>query len=79
MGVGALEEISRELVERGRPAGTPVAVIHAGATPRQKVVVSTLSGIAPAAADAGIRSPAIIVIGEVVSLHDQIGGYRIPD
>jgi uroporphyrin-III C-methyltransferase len=79
MGVGALAGISGELVKRGRPATTPVAVIHAGTTDRQRVVTSTLADIAQAATEAGIRSPAVIVIGDVVSLHDQIGGYRVPD
>jgi uroporphyrin-III C-methyltransferase len=79
MGVGALAQISRELVKRGRPATTPVAVVHAGTTHRQKSVTGTLADIAAAAAAADIRSPAVIVIGDVVALHDQLGGYRVPD
>ena len=79
MGVAALAEISRELIKRGRPATTPVAVIHAGTTARQQVVTGTLADIAAAVAAAGLRSPAVIVIGEVVTLHGEIGAYRIPD
>ncbi|ONH23645.1 uroporphyrinogen-III C-methyltransferase [Pseudofrankia asymbiotica] len=79
MGIGALAEISSELVKRGRPASTPVAVIHAGTTTRQQVVTGTLADIAAAVAAAGLRSPAVIVIGEVVTLRDGIGAYRIPD
>jgi uroporphyrin-III C-methyltransferase len=79
MGVGALPEISDELVKRGRPAATPVAVIQSGATPRQRVVTGTLADIAAAADAAGVHSPAVIVIGEVVALRDEVGTYRIPD
>jgi uroporphyrin-III C-methyltransferase len=79
MGVGALPEISRELVKRGRPAATPVAVIQSGASARQRVVTGTLADIATAAEDAGVSSPAVIVIGEVVALRDEVGTYRIPD
>ncbi|MBX6389036.1 MAG: uroporphyrinogen-III C-methyltransferase [Frankia sp.] len=79
MGVKALPGITEELVKRGRPADTPVAVVHAGGTPAQRVVVGTLGTIADAVAASGIGSPAVIVIGEVVSLRDEIGGYRVPD
>ncbi|MBL7499118.1 uroporphyrinogen-III C-methyltransferase [Frankia sp. CNm7] len=79
MGVGALDKISHELVKRGRPAATPVAVIQAGATARQRVVTGTLADIAAAAEAAGVRSPAVIVIGDVVALRDEIGTYRVPD
>ena len=79
MGVGALRQIGVELIKRGRPATTPVAVIQAGATPRQRVVTGTLDDIAAAADAAGVRSPAVIVIGEVVALRDQVGSHRIPD
>jgi uroporphyrin-III C-methyltransferase len=77
MGVGALGEISSELVKRGRRATTPVAVIHAGGTPQQRLVTGTLTDIAAIAAAAEIGSPAVIVIGEVVSLRDEIGTDRV--
>lgn len=75
MGVAALEQISAELVKRGRPAHTPTAVIHAGGTPDQLVVVGPLGEIAERAAEAGVSSPAVVVVGEVVNLRGQL---RLP-
>ncbi|MCK9897546.1 uroporphyrinogen-III C-methyltransferase [Frankia sp. AgB32] len=73
MGVAALAGISGELVKRGRGPETPTAVIQAGGTPEQTVVTGTLADIARLADEAGIASPAVIVIGDVVTLRDRIG------
>jgi uroporphyrin-III C-methyltransferase/precorrin-2 dehydrogenase/sirohydrochlorin ferrochelatase len=70
MGVQRLPRIAEELVARGRPADTPVAVIEDGGLPTERVTVATLSTIADAAADA--KPPAVIVVGDVVSLRDQL-------
>lgn len=70
MGVQRLPRIAEELVARGRPAATPVAVIEDGGLPTERVTIATLSTVAEAAADA--RPPAVIVVGDVVSLRDQL-------
>jgi uroporphyrin-III C-methyltransferase len=72
MGVGALAEISTEMIKRGRAPKTPAAVIHAGGTPAELTVTGTLDRIADLAGEAGIASPAVIVIGEVVRLREHI-------
>ena len=69
MAVGRLAEVSRELVKRGRAATTPVAVISDGTTDRERVLVSTLGQVAGEVAAAGLRPPAVVVIGEVVGLR----------
>lgn len=69
MAVGRLEQISRELVKRGRDASTPVAVICDGTTPRQRVLTSTLGDVAEEATRQGIRPPAVVVVGDVVRLR----------
>jgi uroporphyrin-III C-methyltransferase/precorrin-2 dehydrogenase/sirohydrochlorin ferrochelatase len=69
MAVGRLEQISRELVKRGRDASTPVAVICDGTTPRQRVLTSTLGDVADEAARQGMRPPAVVVVGDVVRLR----------
>ncbi|WP_462186016.1 MULTISPECIES: uroporphyrinogen-III C-methyltransferase [unclassified Frankia] len=74
MGVGALPEISHELVKRGRRPETPTAVIHAGGTADETIITGPLADIARLAAEAAISSPAVIVIGDVVSLRDRIIG-----
>ena len=76
MAVGRLEQISRELVKRGRDASTPVAVICDGTTPRQRVLTSTLGDVAADAARQGIRPPAVVVVGDVVRLRALLGASR---
>jgi uroporphyrin-III C-methyltransferase/precorrin-2 dehydrogenase/sirohydrochlorin ferrochelatase len=72
MGVAHLEEISAELIKRGRDAATPVAVIRDGTMPGQQVLTSTLGAVAAEAARAGIEPPAVVVIGEVVRLRELL-------
>ena len=71
MGLGALHIICRELVAHGLPADTPAAVIHAATTPQQRSVQSTLADLPAAVREAGIRAPALIMIGEVVALEGR--------
>ncbi len=78
MAVGRLEQISRELVKRGRDASTPVAVICDGTTPRQRVLTSTLGDVADDAARQGIRPPAVVVVGDVVRLRALLGEPPAP-
>lgn len=66
MGVANLGVITRDLLAGGLPGATPAAAIQNGTLPSQKSVVTTLSGLADAMAHAGIGSPAVIVIGDVV-------------
>jgi siroheme synthase len=66
MGVANLDAIVGGLLEGGLPAATPAAAIQNGTLPSQKSVVTTLSGLCVAMASAGIGSPAVIVVGEVV-------------
>jgi uroporphyrin-III C-methyltransferase len=70
MGVDALPRIAAALVAHGRPAATPVAVVHAGTTAEQRTVVDRLDRIAGAAA--GLASPAVIVVGDVVGLRARL-------
>ncbi len=74
MGLARLGPIAAELVAGGRPASTPVAVIAAGTTPDEHVVVGVLDDIAARASEAGIGTPALVVVGEVVRLREQLAG-----
>jgi len=65
MGLKNLPAITAALLENGRPATTPVAIIQDGTTPRQRVVRATLGTIAAEADD--LRPPAVMVIGDVVA------------
>ena len=63
MGVGNLASIVKNLVENGRSATTPVALIRWGTRPEQRVVTGELHNIVQIVKDAGFTSPAIIKIG----------------
>jgi uroporphyrinogen III methyltransferase / synthase len=77
MGVRNLPEITAALVKGGRNANTPVAVIRWGTRAEQQTVTGTLVDIAARAA--GIEAPAVIVIGEVASLSDELNWFeRLP-
>lgn len=73
MAVAHLKAISSELIKRGRAGTTPVAVIRDGTMPTQQVLTSTLEHVAADAARQEVRPPAVVVIGEVVGLRDQLG------
>lgn len=66
MGVSSLPEVAARLVAAGMPASTPAALVARGATAGQRTVVSTLAGLHAAGVAAGVRPPAIFVIGPTV-------------
>jgi len=68
MGVGTLAENVANLIACGKNAQTPAAIIAQGTTPHQKVVVGTLSDITRKAKYAGLKTPAVLIIGNVVKL-----------
>jgi uroporphyrinogen III methyltransferase / synthase len=72
MGMRHLREIAAELIAGGRPATTPAAVVQWGTTGRQRVVYADLDGIADEVKRQAITHPAILVVGEVVSLSHGI-------
>ncbi|MEZ0322843.1 MAG: uroporphyrinogen-III C-methyltransferase [Hydrogenothermaceae bacterium] len=74
MGLHNIEKIMKKLIEVGKNPKTPVAVIQAGTTENQKVVVGTVDSISEISKD--LQSPAIIVIGEVVKLRDSINWFE---
>lgn len=76
MGIKNLPEISSRLVEFGRSADTPVALVRWGTTPRQEVLTGTLADIAQKAAAAGFSAPAITVVGDVVGLRDELRWFE---
>ena len=75
MGVERLAGVARALIDAGKPASTPAAVIQDATLPSMRTVTAPLSRIASAAARAGIRPPAVTVVGDVVSLRDLLGGW----
>jgi uroporphyrin-III C-methyltransferase len=78
MGVKRIKYIVRQLMESGRPAETPAMAIQSGTTGRQKTVQATLATLPEAISSAGITTPAIIVVGDVVRLADKLSWFQ-PD
>ncbi len=72
MGVRSLERIAEQLIAGGRPADQPVAVVQRGTFADQRTVGGTLADIAAIAKDAGIKAPAITVVGDLAALHDEL-------
>lgn len=68
MGVGTLAHSAVTLARGERGADCPVAIVEDGYGPRQRVTVGTLATIAAQAAERGVRSPAVVVVGDVVRL-----------
>jgi len=76
MGVRHLDHIASQLMTCGRAPETPVAVIRWGTTPEQQTVTGTLATIGDIAATVGISPPAIIVVGEVAALRQELNWFE---
>lgn len=72
MGLSKLNQISERLIANGKDAHTPAAVIASGTTARQRCVTGELGRIAAISEKADIQPPAILVVGDVVSLKKEI-------
>ena len=70
MGVKNLPAIAAALTANGKDPATPVAIIERGLRPDQRVTVGTLADIADKARTAGVRPPAVIVVGGVMELYE---------
>ena len=73
MGLSNLSIIVKKLIENGRSPDTPAAVIRSGTTSEQESVVGTLADIVERST--GIEPPALIVVGDVVSLSDKLSWF----
>jgi uroporphyrin-III C-methyltransferase len=76
MGVTTLPYIAQRLLNGGLHPDTPAAVIQQGTVPQQRVITGTLANIAEHAKTAGIKSPAVVVIGAVVALGDPLAWFE---
>lgn len=72
MGIGECREICAELIQHGRAPHTPAAVIERATTAQQRTFVSTLENLADTIVQHQVRSPALLIIGEVVQLHEKL-------
>jgi uroporphyrin-III C-methyltransferase/precorrin-2 dehydrogenase/sirohydrochlorin ferrochelatase len=75
MGVSSLAPITAGFIRHGADPQTPAAVIENGTRPDQRVITGTLADLAGMSADAGVKSPALIIIGSVVNLRERLSWF----
>ena len=74
MGVGTLPVICTKLVEHGLPGHTPAALVERATRPDQRTIVGTLETLPALSVKHGVHPPALILIGDTVSLQERSGG-----
>lgn len=73
MGLAQAAEIRQQLMKHGMSAEMPVALVENGTSTRQRVVTGSLAELAELAGE--VESPALIIIGEVVALREQLNWF----
>src|SRR5262245_51735355 len=76
MAVGRLESIVASLLEHGKSADTPAAVIERGSTASQRTISATLRTLVEEVRRADVQPPALVVLGEVARLHDELNWFE---
>jgi len=76
MGLTALEQICNELIGHGKPVDTPAALIERGTLPEQQVHIGTIASLPKLIAGKEIHAPTLLIIGDVVLLHDRLNWYK---
>jgi uroporphyrin-III C-methyltransferase/precorrin-2 dehydrogenase/sirohydrochlorin ferrochelatase len=75
MGLAELPGICAHLIEHGAPASRAAAVVERATLPQQRVVTGTLADLPERVADAGLQSPSLVIVGEVVRLRDELAWF----
>ena len=76
MGLNGMETICLQLKQHGLDATTPAALIEKGTSDRQQVFVGNLDSLPSIVRTAGAKAPTLIIVGHVVSLHDQLAWFN---
>src|SRR5690606_2740029 len=76
MGLVGLHDICASLVAHGRAPDTPVALVEKGTTQAQRVLVADLQTIADRVAAEEVHAPTLVIVGEVVKLHQSLNWFR---
>ncbi len=76
MGLGRVEQIAAQLMKYGKSSDTPCAVISNASLPTQKSVFAPLQQLAAKVKQEQLHSPALIVVGEVVQLSEQLNWFE---
>jgi uroporphyrin-III C-methyltransferase/precorrin-2 dehydrogenase/sirohydrochlorin ferrochelatase len=76
MGLGGLDIICRQLIEHGMRSTMPAALVEQGTTPSQRVFIGSLATLPDIVRPAGVKSPSLVIVGEVVPLHDKLAWFE---
>jgi uroporphyrin-III C-methyltransferase/precorrin-2 dehydrogenase/sirohydrochlorin ferrochelatase len=76
MGLHGIPDICKGLIGHGMPATTPVALVQQGTTQRQRVYIGTLDSLPEMVQRESIKPPTLIIVGEVVRLHDKLNWFN---
>ncbi|QOD13886.1 uroporphyrinogen-III C-methyltransferase [Psychrobacter sp. 28M-43] len=77
MGLHRLHEMTQGLIAAGRDSETPFAIISHATMPTQQVLIGTLSDIADQQAEAKLPTPALLIMGDVVTLYHEFADYNL--
>ncbi len=75
MGVVKSPDIQAKLIEHGRAETTPVAIVENGTRKNQRVFTTTLEQMASEIEAQHVQSPALLIIGEVAALHQELAWF----
>lgn len=75
MGLQGVEELCKQLVKHGLPSTTPAALVEKGTTQDQKVHIGDLTTLHKIVEKNNVKAPTLIIVGEVVSLHDKLNWF----
>lgn len=75
MGLHTLPQLAAKMIEHGKPASTPAAIISRGTSADQKVLTGTLETLPKLQEQAKLPAPALIIVGEVVELHENLSWF----
>ena len=76
MGLHSLPRLTEGLIDAGRSADTPIAIVSNASMPNQQVLTGTLDNIVAQQAEAQLPTPALLIMGDVVSLQDDLAWYN---
>ncbi|MEJ2108118.1 MAG: hypothetical protein P8X48_12465, partial [Acidiferrobacteraceae bacterium] len=76
MGLHGVDTICEQLVRHGLAADTPAALIQQGTTRNQRTLIGDLSTLPDIVHSAEVKPPTLIIVGDVVTLHNKLSWFR---
>lgn len=76
MGLSGLQHICEKLIEHGKNASTPAALVEKGTTPKQRVHLGDLRSLPGIVEEQDVHAPTLLIIGGVVSLHGRLSWFK---